>query len=115
MKTMSPYDLGKKLTVEDCSRINISDFLKSYRERIKALILLAHLESVGLQIDLVASKTGYGGARYWFLCPGCKQRIGVLLKHPLSDKVGCRKCIGVEYRKIRYKGMLEGGFTEIIP
>jgi hypothetical protein len=28
--------------------------------------------------------------------------------HPLTSAIGSRKCLGLEYRSRRYKGMIEG-------
>jgi hypothetical protein len=109
MKTLNPNDLGKKYLVEQCQKIKIDDFLKTYRGKLKELIISSELEALGFQIGLTTTKTCYNGLRYWFKCPGCDRRAGVLLKHPLSNKIGCRTCLNLEYRKRRYKGMIEAG------
>lgn len=108
MKTLPPNDLGEKYIVENCRKIQIKDFLESYRKQLKKLILTSSLELVGLKIRLVTSKTRYNGIRFWFECPLCKKRSGVLYKHPLTEKVGCRQCLNLEYKKRQYKGMIEG-------
>jgi len=108
MKTLNPNDLGKKYLVEECQKIRIEDFLKSYRDNLKKLVLTSELEVSGLKIELTTSKTCYNGIRFWFKCPLCKKRAGVLLKHPLTYEIGCRQCLNLEYRKRRYKGMIEG-------
>lgn len=107
MKTLNPNDLGKKYLVEECQKIRIEDFLKVYRNKLKELILTSELEVSGLKIELSISKTCYNGIRFWFRCPLCEKRVGVLLKHPLTNKIGCRRCLNLEYRKRRYKGMIE--------
>ncbi len=109
LKTMKPNDLGEKFLVENCQKIRIEDFLKSYRDKLKGLILSSELEVLGLKIDLITSKTGFNGLRFWFKCPLCSRRVGVLFRYPLNDCIGCRKCLGLEYRKRRYKGMVENG------
>jgi hypothetical protein len=43
----------------------------------------------------------------WFKCPLCGSRVGVLFRHPAANTVGCRRCLKLEYRKRRYKGMVE--------
>jgi hypothetical protein len=111
MKTLSPHDLGKKYLVEECQKIRIEDFLKSYRNELKKLILTSELEIFDSRIELTISKTCYNGVRFWFRCPLCRKRVGVLLKHPLTDKIGCRQCLNLEYRKRRYKGMIEENFA----
>lgn len=107
MKTLKPNDLGKKYLVEECQKIRIDNFLKSYRNKLKELILSSELEALGTRIELTTSKTCYNGTRFWFKCPLCEKRVGVLLKHPLTDQIGCRQCLNLEYRKRLYKGMVE--------
>jgi len=108
MKILNPNDLGRKCLVEECQKIRIEDFLKTYRNKLKELVLASELEILGLKIELTTSKTCYNGIRFWFKCPLCKRRAGVLLKHPLTYEIGCRQCLNLEYRKRRYKGMIEG-------
>ncbi|MBM2820831.1 MAG: hypothetical protein HW405_591 [Candidatus Berkelbacteria bacterium] len=106
MKTLNPNNLG--LLVEECPKIKISDFLKKYRAELKKTLILSELEIMGTNVGLTLSKTRYNGIRFWFKCPICGRRIGVLFKHPLTNATGCRKCLNLEYRKRRYKGMIEG-------
>jgi len=108
MKTLNPNDLGKKYLVEECQKIRIEDFLKTYRDKLKELVLNSELEVLGLKIELTTSKTCYNGIRFWFKCPLCNRRAGVLFRHPLNNRIGCRKCLNLEYRKRQYKGMIEG-------
>lgn len=105
MKSLNPNDLG--LLVEGCQKIKISDFLGKCRERLKEALIKSELEILGLSIELTTSKTCYNGIRFWFKCPLCGGRVGVLFKHPLNDTIGCRKCLNLEYKKRRYKGMVE--------
>jgi len=107
MKTIPLNDLGKKYLVEECQKIRIQDFVKRYRRKLKELILTSDLEAMGLKVELATSKTYYNGVRFWFKCPLCSNRVGVLFKHPLANDIGCRKCLNLEYRKRRYKGMVE--------
>jgi hypothetical protein len=104
---MNPNDLGKKFLVEECQQIEISTFLRKAKTKLKETLLSSEIDTGGVPIELTTSKTGFGGTRYWFKCPVCGQRVGKLLIHPLSHKVGCRACLGLEYRKRRYKGMVE--------
>ena len=107
MKTLSPNNFGKTFLVEECSKIKIKDFLKQYRDKFKELILNSEMEALGWSIELITSKTHYNGIRLWFKCPICQLRVGVIFKHPLTNAIGCRKCLKLDYRKRRYKGMLE--------
>jgi hypothetical protein len=107
MKTLAPNDLGKPLLVEECQKIRIDDFLKSCRLQLKKLTLNLEIEAQGLNIELTTSKTNFAGERFWFACPMCGKRVGVLYNHPVTNKLGCRTCFGLDYAKRRYKGMVE--------
>lgn len=106
-KTMSPNDFGKKYLTEECRKIILSDFTKKAKQQIKKMVLKSSLEAVGCNIDFIQSKTGFGGIRYWFSCPICHKRSGVIYIRPISHVLGCRKCLKLDYRKHRYKGMIE--------
>ena len=107
MKTMKTNNLGKKYLVEQCQRINITDYNRQAKNKIKELLINSQIELGGEQIELTTSQTNYKGTRYWFKCPICSNRVGVLFKHPISQILGCRMCLGLEYRCRRYKGMVE--------
>ena len=106
VKSLNPNNLG--LLVEECQKIKISDFLGKCKDGLKEAIIKSELEILGLKIELTTSKTCYNGIRFWFKCPLCGRRIGVLFKHPLTSAIGCRHCLKLDYRKRRYKGMIEG-------
>lgn len=38
-----------------------------------------------------------GGVRYWWRCPRCHRRCGVLLVAPIDGPVGCRACFRARY------------------
>jgi len=107
---MPPNDLGKKYIVEECQRIQIKDYLKSAGRKLKEALLCSELGLNNLSVSLTTSQTGFGGIRYWFSCPSCDRRVGVLFVHPITQAIGCRLCLGLEYRKRRYKGMIENSF-----
>ena len=95
--------------VENCPKIEINRFVEKYRNSIKKIILNSEIEAAGWDIELTTSNTPYNGLRFWFKCPLCGLRAGVLFKHPITNEVGCRNCLKLEYRKRRYKGMIEAG------
>ena len=107
MKTISPNDLGKKFLVEECQKISINPFLRKAKRGLKEVLISSELNANNFTIQLTTSKTGLGGIRFWFMCPICQARIGILYVHPFSQQIGCRICFGLEYRKRRYKGMVE--------
>ena len=62
---------------------------------------------MGIDIELIATETKFNGMRFWFKCPQCERRVGVLFKHTITEIIGCRICLNLHYRKQRYKGMVE--------
>lgn len=104
---MRPNDLGKTFLVEECQKIHISTLLRAFRLKLKDALIRSELSMQGVIVELITSNTGFGGVRYWFKCPQCKRRSGVLFTHAVSQNLGCRSCLGLEYRKRRYKGMVE--------
>ncbi len=111
MKTLNPNDFGKTFLVEECRKIRIDDLLKACRTKLKKLVLGMELVGLGVKIDLTTSKTPFNGTRFWFACPVCGKKAGVLFQHPLTDQIGCRTCFGLEYAKRRYKGMIEENYN----
>jgi len=111
MKSLSPNNLG--LLVEECQKIKIADFLKKCKTELKEAMIKSKLEIEGLRIELTTSKTGYNGLRFWFRCPLCELRVGVLFRHPVNNAIGCRRCLKLEYRKRRYKGMIENRLSDL--
>ena len=104
---MSPNDFGKKYLVEQCQKIRLSDFIRKSSQQFKKAILQASIEADGYKFTLNKSDTGFGGTRFWFSCPICHKRAGVLYKHPVSQILGCRQCLRLDYRKHRYGKMIE--------
>jgi len=109
---MKPNNLGKKFTVEECQKVKIGDYLSDFKHKFKEAILSSALDATGQEIGLTSTKTGFNGVRYWFRCPICDKRIGVVLVHPMNHKVGCRECLNVDYRKRLYKGMCESNLLD---
>lgn len=75
--------------------------------QIKEQLLKTQLDMQGFDVDLAVTETAFGGERFWFKCPLCKRRMGVLFQHPISNLIGCRSCLGLVYKSQRYKGMFE--------
>jgi hypothetical protein len=107
MKSLHPHYSGKGILVEDCQKVSISTYLRKTRERLKQELVIAEIKMDNLHIELTPSKTSFDGIRYWFKCPLCASRVGTLFVHPLTNTIGCRKCLDLEYRSRRYKGMTE--------
>lgn len=51
-------------------------------------------------LPLVATRPGFGGARWWFICPRCGRRVGIVYFcrwHGVSGDWACRRCHGLAY------------------
>lgn len=95
--------------VESCQSIDVNAFISDVSQRLKEELIKASLSVEGQHIKLTSSQLAHGGLRYWFQCPGCLSRSGKLYRHPVTSRVACRKCNGLEYKSRRYKGMVESG------
>ncbi len=92
-------DISQKITIDEVvSRVN---------EELKRQKLQAQIEVMGFDLALSTTKTCFNGIRYWFSCPICGGRARTIYKHPTSSQIGCRVCLGLQYRKQRFKGMIE--------
>jgi hypothetical protein len=111
MKSLKLNDLGKNYLVENCQKISIVTFTREAKRKVKESFLFSEIEVAGITVGLTTSKTHMGGIRYWFKCP-CGKRVGVLFVHPVSQILGCRACLGLEYRKRRFKGMVESNLPK---
>lgn len=106
LKSLPSNNSGKKLT-SSCRSINILSYLKLAKNQLKEAFFSSHAEIDDHNVDLISTKTGRNGARFWFKCPICGRKAGIIYKHPQNSQIGCRKCLNLEYRSRRYKGMIE--------
>lgn len=104
---MNTNDFGRDILVENCRKIDANELLVRAKVKLKEELVLKEAQVNGFNIKLTTSKTGFGGARVWFSCPLCSKRVGIIYQHPLNEQIGCRTCLGLKYRKRRYKGMVE--------
>lgn len=104
---MTYNNFGKKLLTDQCQKIMVSDLIRNAKRQASQLLLGGELEIEGSQLGLSETKTGNGGIRRWFICPLCTKKVGILYKHPINQVLGCRCCLGLDYRSHRYKGMAE--------
>ena len=107
MKTISPNNFGNNLSLEQCPRMSVDSLIREVKQELKESLLHSKLEAMGVKIELCSSNTRFKGKRIWFKCPVCKSRVGILFYHPISEYIGCRKCVGADYKDRRYKGMVE--------
>jgi len=104
---ISPYDLGLNNFVEERETIKIQDFIRQAQKQMKLAMIKSQIEAMGgTGIELSATKTRFGGERLWFVCPLCKRRAGCLYRGTSGATLGCRVCLGLMYRKQKYKGLV---------
>ena len=107
-----------KLILENCEQINISTIVRKLKEEIfqqKPVISIGEFELLldkklaevsalslknksPLRIIITHTVPNYGGKRYWFICPGCKRRVGVLYIIEYDDIFKCRDCYNLIYQ-----------------
>lgn len=104
---INPYVLGESQLVDTALKINIDELVDRVKKELKIRLLQTKIEALGIEVQLITSKTRFNGDRFWFLCPICHTKVGTLFKHPLQDILGCRNCLGLKYKNQRFKGMIE--------
>lgn len=114
-QTMTLNDYGSRAKLIDtCQKLDIARMMTEYSASIKKEFENQGVEVEGIRISFVKSKTGNGGSRFWFKCPSCSRRVGILY-HDSYGSFGCRVCLRLDYRSHRYKGMLEAAVAGIEP
>lgn len=83
--------ISKKNISQNYKKLEITYLLKEVERELKKILLTSKLEANGISIELETSKTGFGGERFWFKCPICGCRCGVLYQG-LNQSLHCRKC-----------------------
>ena len=109
---MTHNDLGG--LVETCQRIPIKALVDNYKSKLKDIVLNSEVKVIDTKIQLTTSKTGNGGFRWWFLCPRCQRRVGILFKNPISRLMGCRVCLKLKYRSNRFEKMVETTMAKVV-
>ena len=49
------------------------------------------------KVQLVTTPCNLGGRRWWFICPRCGRRVGILHCPPGATYYGCRHCYDLSY------------------
>lgn len=85
-----------KVTIEECQRISISEVeLQSYDPSV--------IEVNDQTVKITKTRCNLGGWRYWFVCPMCNRRIGMLYRKPLGSSFLCRHCQNLTYQLTKYR------------
>jgi DNA-directed RNA polymerase subunit RPC12/RpoP len=56
-------------------------------------------------IEIIKTKANYWWFRMWFKCPKCSNKVFTL--YNINSELVCRKCSWLNYKKQRFKWMLE--------
>lgn len=103
---MKDIDLNQiqyeSFAVEECGKIDINELMARIKELLKSELLKIEIGGLQNDIQLTSSKTGNGGMRYWFFCPQCNKRVGVLYRRPGSNSLACRRCGNLQYSAAKY-------------
>lgn len=86
-------------SLEDYPRLSISRYKDQLRpsDKVPAITLSYSFKHQNYQYDISVTTTAcnYGGVRYWWKCPKCYKRVGVLY---CAGLYVCRHCIGAKYQ-----------------
>ncbi len=63
------------------------------------------------KVSLVTTPCNFGGVRYWFACPDCWERVGVLYLAPGDVYFRCRHCNNLSYWSRNNSGLEKWGHT----
>lgn len=123
-----------KLILENCEQINISTIVRRLKEEIfrqKPVISIGEFELLldkklanvsalslehkfPLRIIITHTIPNYGGKRYWFICPGCKRRVGILYIIAYGNIFKCRDCYSLIYQSSATHDKREKQVTNIL-
>jgi len=95
-----------KILVEQCQKIKINELVRNIKTEMAMLRLKEKVELLNHDIEITHTACNFGGQRFWFVCPQCHRRVGVLYKNPISEAILCRKCHGLSYMKSRFHKMM---------
>jgi len=100
---LNPYDLDNFFVAENCRKIKIDELVSNAMKVLKIRLIEAQISALGVDVEFTTTKTQFNGVRVWFICPNCKKRVGTLYEDPIGERVGCRTCLNLKYRKQRIK------------
>ncbi|WP_423813359.1 hypothetical protein [Psychrobacter sp. 219-2-C] len=84
-------------SLNDYPRLSISSYLEQLRITQPDSLPVSYKHKGkhhSYNIELAKTSCNYGNYRYWFLCPSCSKRTGVLY---CAGTYVCRHCLSVPY------------------
>ena len=96
---LNDLDMGKLATtssLSDYPKMTITSVKHKLGQHDKAIRLDYSFrgKSYAYDVGITTSSCHYGNYRYWFNCPNCNKRVGVLY---CAGLYVCRRCIGANY------------------
>lgn len=85
-------------SLSDYKQISINsfnDYIRTSQPNHLAFSYSHRNKSYSYNVELLKTQCNYGGYRYWFACPKCSRRVGVLY---CAGLYVCRHCIGANYQ-----------------
>ena len=88
--------LATTASLSDYPKMTITSVKHRLGQHAKAIRLDYSFKgkSYGYDVGITTSSCHYGNYRYWFNCPNCNKRVGVLY---CAGLFVCRHCIGANY------------------
>lgn len=84
-------------SLSDYHQIRITDFKDKLKQVDIPILKLSYIyakKQYEYTVSIDKTPCNYGGYRYWFICPKCQKRVGVLYE---NDSFVCRHCIKANY------------------
>ena len=81
------------------------------RPSVRLTYTLGKTHGYDYQVSLLTSPCNLGGIRFWFRCPGCLERVGVIYLAPGNVHFRCRHCNNLTYRSRTRDVMTAFGHT----
>ena len=95
-----------KILVEQCQKIKINEIVREIKIEMTTLRLREKINLLDQNIEVTKTPCNFGGQRFWFICPQCHKKVGVLYKKPTSEVILCRDCHGLKYMKATFHKMM---------
>lgn len=86
--------------VEDAISINARDIGKALPDIAEFGLVELEISGLGIQeVEVVSTPGHFGGLLRWFICPGCKRRMGKLYMPRRGGVFLCRQCHRLGYKQ----------------
>tara|TARA_R110002073_G_scaffold299677_1_gene466745 strand:- start:254 stop:727 length:474 start_codon:yes stop_codon:yes gene_type:complete len=85
-------------TLSDYPQLSIKAYRKQLRGNEADSVAMSYQyrgNAYRYNIELLKTQCNYGGYRYWWACPSCSKRVGMLY---CAGIYVCRHCIGANYQ-----------------